>query len=111
MNALRRNVAALLESTEALVRALETGDDTLLATALEVRRDAFEAIRGQDPEPAPGMREVLSRVARLDEAIVAAARRAQAVTSEELKELQTLRSGVRQLAGPEAPPRFVSRRA
>lgn len=102
----------LERSTEALARAVATGDEVALATALDARRGAFERVARQLGEDPPReVQEALARVARLDAEISRQAREVLEAIRQELHELRRMRDSVRSLEAPAPPPRFVSRRA
>ena len=105
----RRIVEALLQSTAALERAIETEDLIGLATALQARQESFEAIQSI----APLDRETRSMLASLgdhDRVIEVKARERLDQARAEVSRLRQARRRLR-TAKTEAPPRFVSQRA
>lgn len=105
----RHLVDALVRSTAALEKAIETEDLVGLATALQTREEAFETLRRQgslDRET----RTALASLGDRDRVLEVRAREQLEAARTELAGLRQARRALRAVRG-EAPPRFVSRRA
>ncbi len=105
-------LAALMRSTEAIERALESGDEVSLATALDARRESFEALREQRGTPLSAKcRDSFARVAEADARIVARATALRDLVRAELLELRDTRRHLRSLESGAVEARFVNRHA
>jgi hypothetical protein len=105
----RRLVEALVRSTQALERAVESDDLIGLATALQTREEAVATLQRAEAIDAE-TRSMLASVGDRDRVLEVKARERLEHARTELARLRQARRSLRTARG-EAPPRFVSRRA
>lgn len=104
-------VRSLLDSTEALERALTGGEDDLV-DALEARGRAFAALRECVRAPlSPSDAALIERVLAIDGALLTRAEVELHGVRAELAQSRRSRGVLQRLDADAAPPRFVSERA